>query len=84
MLYWTHGGWTEPMKYTEIVETLGSFIDIAGALMIVVGLLIATMRYIVAFRTVPESYKGYGPDIGRAIYLGWRCWSQRILFVLLP
>ncbi len=58
------------MKYTEIVETLGSFIDIAGVLLIVLGLLIATTRYVLAFRTVAESYKGYRQDIGRAILLG--------------
>jgi uncharacterized membrane protein len=58
------------MRYTEIVETLGSFIDIGGVLLIVFGLFIATARYILAFRTVPESYKAYRQDIGRAILLG--------------
>ncbi len=58
------------MHYPEIVETLGSFIDIAGVLLILVGLLIATGRYLMAFRREPESYKGYRQDIGRAILLG--------------
>jgi len=57
------------MKYTGIIETLGAFIDIAGVLLIVLGLVIATTRYIIAFRSEPDSFKGY-QDIGRAILLG--------------
>jgi uncharacterized membrane protein len=58
------------MHCPEIVDTLGSFIDIAGVLLIIVGLLIASGRYLIAFRRVPESYKLYRQDIGRAILLG--------------
>lgn len=58
------------MHYPEIIETLGSFIDVAGVLLIMFGLLIASARYLIAFRRVPESYKLFRQDIGRAILLG--------------
>lgn len=59
-----------PLHYPEIIETLGAFIDIAGVLLIIVGLVIASGRYLIAFRRVPDGYKLYRQDIGRAILLG--------------
>jgi uncharacterized membrane protein len=58
------------MHYPEIIETLGSLIDVAGVLLIILGLLIASGRYVIAFRRVSDSYKLYRQDIGRSILLG--------------
>lgn len=58
------------MHYPEIIETLGSFIDIAGVILIVVGLSIASVRYLRALGRTTDSYKLYRQDIGRAILLG--------------
>ena len=58
------------MHYPEIVETLGSLVDVAGVLLIVGGLLIATVRYVLVFRRNPGSYKLYRQDLGKAILLG--------------
>jgi uncharacterized membrane protein len=58
------------MHYPDIIETLGSFIDIAGVLLIILGVLIASGRYLIALRSVPDSYRLYRQDIGRAILLG--------------
>jgi uncharacterized membrane protein len=58
------------MRYPEIIETLGSFIDIAGVLLIIVGLIIPSVRYLIAFTRLPESYKLYRQDIGKTILLG--------------
>lgn len=57
------------MNYATIVETLGSAIDLAGVVLILVGLLIATARY-ARIHSQPDSYTTYRQDIGRAILLG--------------
>lgn len=58
------------MGYPQIVETLGSAIDVAGVVLIIGGLLIASGRYLLNFRKGQESYTRYRQDIGRAILLG--------------
>jgi hypothetical protein len=40
------------MHYPEIIETIGGYIDIAGVLLLIVGLLIAIARYLRAFGRV--------------------------------
>jgi uncharacterized membrane protein len=50
----------QAMHYPEIIESLGSFIDVAGVLLIVAGLAVASVRYL---RYTVKS-------IGRAILLG--------------
>ena len=57
------------MSYPEIVETLGSAIDIAGVALIIAGLLIAGSRYLLSFRS-DEGYTVFRQNIGRAILLG--------------
>jgi uncharacterized membrane protein len=54
----------------DLIETCGSYIDLAGVLLIVAGLLIASGRYLVLFRSEPDSYRRYRQDLGRAILLG--------------
>lgn len=58
------------MQYAEIIETLGAGIDIAGVVLIIIGLLIATGRYVLLFRSASDGYTRYRQDIGRAILLG--------------
>ena len=60
------------MRYPEIIETLGSFIDIAGVLLIIVGLIIPSVRYPIAFTRLPESYKLYGRTSARQYSSAWR------------
>jgi uncharacterized membrane protein len=61
---------TPAMQYPQIIETLGAAIDVAGVLLIIIGLLIATGRYLVVFRSLADGYTRYRQDIGRAILLG--------------
>jgi uncharacterized membrane protein len=58
------------MHYPEIIETLGAAIDIAGVVLIIVGLLVAAARYLLIFRTADNGYTRFRQDIGRAILLG--------------
>ena len=58
------------MQYPQIIETTGAAIDIAGVILIVVGLIIATGRYLLILRSGPDAFSGYRQDIGRAILLG--------------
>ena len=58
------------MSYPEIVETVGSAIDVAGVLLIIAGLLIAGGRYLLNFRSEAGGYILFRQDIGRAILLG--------------
>jgi hypothetical protein len=47
------------MQYAEIIETLGAGIDIAGVVLIIIGLLIATGRYVLLFRSASDGYTRY-------------------------
>jgi uncharacterized membrane protein len=58
------------MGYPQIVETLGSAIDVAGVVLIIGGLLIACGRYLLKFNAQEGSYTIFRQDIGRAILLG--------------
>jgi uncharacterized membrane protein len=58
------------VHYPEIIETLGAAIDVAGVLAIILGLLIAVIRYIAIFRATVDGYVRFRQDIGRAILLG--------------
>lgn len=58
------------MGYPQIVETLGSAIDVAGVILIIAGLLIACGRYLLKVRTQAGGYTIFRQDIGRAILLG--------------
>jgi len=58
------------MGYPQIVESLGSAMDVAGVVLIIGGLLIASCRYLLNFRAPGGGYTRYRQDIGRAILLG--------------
>ena len=59
------------MQTREFVELAGSGAEIAGVLLIIGGLLIASVRYVFAAKnaSVPR-YQRYRQDLGRAILLG--------------
>jgi uncharacterized membrane protein len=57
--------------YTELMGVVGAVIDGAGVLIIVLGALGATIRYVSVRSQVPgDSYKLYRQNLGRAILLG--------------
>ena len=59
------------MQTREFVELAGSAAEIAGVLLIVGGLLIASARYVVAPKDgAAPRYRRYRQDLGRAILLG--------------
>ena len=55
----------------EFVELAGNGAEIAGLMMIIGGLIVASARYAIAPATARESrYRRYRHDLGRAILLG--------------
>ncbi len=59
------------MSAREFVEWAGTAAEIAGVVLIVGGLVYASVRYALAFRTGGiERYRRYRHDLGRAILLG--------------
>ena len=56
--------------FTEVVEAIGLVIDGAGVFAIVLGLLIATLRFAAAVRRGADGYRQYRQDLGRGILLG--------------
>ena len=59
------------MQIREFVEFAGSGAEIAGVVLIIGGLLVASARYVLAAKSesVPR-YQRYRQDLGRAILLG--------------
>ena len=56
--------------FTNVVEGVGLVIDVAGVLVIVIGLMVATGRFVLAGRRVTDPYRQLRQDIGRGILLG--------------
>ena len=56
--------------FTNVVEGIGLVIDAAGVLAIVLGLLLATLRYAKGGRLTTDGYRRYRQDLGRGILLG--------------
>lgn len=57
-------------SFTQMVELAGRIIDGAGVLVIVLGLLVATLRFVLRGRNAPDPYRQFRQDIGRGILLG--------------
>jgi uncharacterized membrane protein len=53
-----------------VIEQLGTAVDVAGVLFIVVGIAIAAARYVLGLLGGGASYVGFRQDVGRAILLG--------------
>ncbi|WP_336085760.1 DUF1622 domain-containing protein [Nocardia sp. SSK8] len=59
------------MEFTEIIETAGKALDGAGVAAIVVGALVATVRFALSWRgNFEPAYSTYRRGLGRAILLG--------------
>lgn len=57
--------------FKELVELVGLIIEGAGVLVIVLGMLFASVRFALAsVRKVREAYRTYREDLGKAILLG--------------
>ncbi|HOO77338.1 MAG TPA: DUF1622 domain-containing protein [bacterium] len=56
--------------YRDVMAAAGTGIDAVGVLIIVVGALAATGRFLFRRRSADEGYKMYRQDLGRAILLG--------------
>lgn len=58
-------------NYREWVELMGNVVDAAGVLVIVIGAVIATFRFLARGRAdFASSYRAYRQGLGRAILLG--------------
>lgn len=57
--------------YRELMEGIGTAVDAVGVLVIVVGALLATGRFLFRRQEAPgNSYRRYRQNLGRAILLG--------------
>ena len=56
--------------FQHLVESVGFVIDGAGVLIIVLGLLVATVRFALTGRQVSDPYRRLRQDLGRGILLG--------------
>jgi len=59
------------MRFDEIISFVGESVDAAGVGLIVIGLIIATGRFLLQVRqNAGEAYHGYRHDLGRTLLLG--------------
>ncbi|HVL75613.1 MAG TPA: DUF1622 domain-containing protein [Noviherbaspirillum sp.] len=58
------------VSFRDVAESAGLLIDSVGVAVIVIGLVIATARYLVEGRKLADGYKRYRQDLGRGILLG--------------
>jgi uncharacterized membrane protein len=57
--------------YHELMELVGNVVDAAGVVVIVIGAIVATMRFLARGRAdFGSSYRAYRQGLGRAILLG--------------
>ena len=53
-----------------VIELLGTAVDVAGVVLIVLGIVVAASRYAMGLLGGGASYVGFRQDVGRAILLG--------------
>ncbi len=59
------------MQMREFVELAGNVAEVAGVLLIIGGLIVASARYALALKDEPlERYQRYRQNLGRSILLG--------------
>ena len=56
--------------FTEVVEGVGLVVDGLGVLAIVLGLLLAALRFVATRRQEADGYRRFRQDLGRGILLG--------------
>jgi uncharacterized membrane protein len=57
-------------NFRDLMQIVGTAVDAVGVIVIVIGALIATGRYLLAMQGAARSYSIYRQDLGRAILLG--------------
>ena len=57
-------------SFKQTVEVVGLVLDGAGVLVIVLGVVFAGVKCVLAFRTATDAYRRLRQDIGRGILLG--------------
>lgn len=59
------------MHFEEIVDIIGKGVDAVGVAFIVIGIIVATGRYIIALRRkADDAYQFYRVGLGRALLIG--------------
>ncbi len=59
------------MHFEEVVEIIGKGVDAVGVAFIVIGIIVATGRYVVALRRkAADAYQFYRVGLGRALLIG--------------
>ncbi len=59
------------MHFEEVVDTIGKGVDAVGIGFIVIGIIVATGRYIIALRRkAADAYQFYRVGLGRALLIG--------------
>ena len=56
--------------FGQTIETIGETVDFVGVLVIVLGIVLATLRYLRKGRAEENRYHMYSLEIGRALLLG--------------
>lgn len=59
------------MSFSELVERVGEWVDIAGVALIAIGLIVTTARYMAEVRRgASAAYQRYREGLGRTLLLG--------------
>lgn len=58
------------ITFRAVAENVGVFVDSLGVAAIVVGLAVASVKYLLEGRKASDGYKRYRQDLGRGILLG--------------
>jgi uncharacterized membrane protein len=58
------------MVLSEIIEVIGEVVDAAGVALIVIGLLLATGRFLARLGRSADAYRRYREGLGRSLLLG--------------
>lgn len=57
-------------SFNEVVEHVGIVVDGAGVAVIVLGLVVATVRFVMSGRQMEDPFRRFRQDLGRGILLG--------------
>ena len=61
----------DPDRFSELIEAIGKAVDSGGVVILVVGVLLASVVGVVTLlRRVPNAYEDYRRRLGRSILLG--------------
>jgi uncharacterized membrane protein len=57
-------------QFHSVIEAVGGYVDIVGVIAIVLGIVIATTKYVLSTQDADGRYKQYRQNLGKAILLG--------------